>query len=462
MSGPAEAGRTAPGDPASASARAGDTIVALSSPPGASFLAVVRLSGPDAFRHASSVLRLAAPLRGRAAFHAPLNLDGLTLPARVWTFPAPRSYTREDVAEIHLPGSPPVITLCLEALHRAGARPAAPGEFTRRAFLHGRLDLAQAESVLALLQARSEEELRLAKRRLEGGFSREVGALAERVLDLRVRLEAEIDFSDQDLPSEEASAFRGAVERARVELAALRAGTARQEVFRADPVVALVGAPNAGKSSLFNRLALRKRALVHDEPGTTRDVVEGEAVEEGVRFRLQDTAGLREGAGELEAEAMRWTRQALDDADLVVLVVDRSQPPAAAERLVAAAAVRGEATLVVVNKCDLPAVAGAGPRGLEVSARTGAGLASLRAELARRLSSGSERGSISFLVNARHAEALARAGQALDRGAEALPRGLDLAANDLREAEDALGDILGRRTAEDLLGAIFSRFCIGK
>lgn len=452
-----------------------DTIVALSSPPGASLRAVVRLSGPASFGLAAAVLDPAGPqsppppsrLRaGRAAFAAILALDGLRLPVQAWTFPAPKSYTREDLVEIHLPGSPPVIAACLEALQRAGARAAEPGEFTRRAFLNGRLDLAQAESVLALLTARSDEELRLAARRLEGGLSRAVAALADRVLGLRVAIEAEIDFADQDLPSADGARLRAGIVGAAADLERIRAGAARDEVFSGAPVVALVGAPNAGKSSLFNRLATGKRALVHAEPGTTRDVVEGAADAGGVRFRLQDTAGIGDGAGDLEARAMGLARRAAEDADLVLVVLDGAQPLDFVGRALVdgtGAPVAG-ARLVVENKCDLTP-ARSEPLGLRVSARTAAGLDELRAEIARRLGAGGDRATAPYLTNARQARCCARAAEALARAAAALDgpgAALDLAAADLLDAQDALGEILGRVTSDELLGEIFGRFCIGK
>ncbi|MBI5365565.1 MAG: 50S ribosome-binding GTPase [Planctomycetes bacterium] len=476
MSAAAAAAATPAPAPAPRPAAGGDTIVALSSPPGAGTRAVLRLSGPAAVACASAVLAPPGCSPERGARPARLALPGFPLALEVWTFPAPRSYTREEVVELHLPGAAPLVAACLEALYAAGARPAEPGEFTRRAFLNGRLDLAQAESVMAVLTARSREELRLAARRLEGGFSRALGALAERLLDVRVRIEAEIDFSDQDLPAADLDRLRAEVEGIGTDLAACSGREARAECFRVLPTVALVGAPNAGKSSLFNRLAAAgARALVHHEPGTTRDVVEGEAEAEGVRYRLLDTAGLRGAAGELEQRAMALARQAGADADLVLLVLDGARPLGVEEQALLAAGAGTEsgpagdgARLVVENKSDVPAAARR-PLGLRVSAATGDGLAELRVRVAERLRAGTDRGSAAWLVNVRQAAALARAGEALTRaeaalagaGAVAAPA-LDLAAADLVAAHDAIGEILGRVTPEDLLGAIFGRFCIGK
>ncbi len=396
-----------------------DTIAACATPPGGGLRAVVRLSGPRA-------LDLA---RGRA---------GAVL------MPAPRTYTREDMAELHGPGSAPLVAALLADLVRLGARPARPGEFTLRAFLNGRLDLARAEAVERVIAAEGESERRAALEQLRGGFSRRLLALEQELLDLCADAEAGIDFVDQDielLPFPEA---RRRADRLAQKLLDLRVESAAGGTVPGRPRVVLYGAPNAGKSTLFNVLS-GSAAIVSELPGTTRDLLEADA-ELGVPVRLVDTAGDRE-AGGIEGEAVRRSRSALEGADLVLVIGESDGAPAEP---------RGVPVLRVRSKCDLsPASTEAA---LRVSAKTGEGIDELRRAVGRRLAGAGGPGA-RFRVSVRQQALLEEAGEALSRTA---PAGLEFLAADLRAALVALGGITGREVDEALLDRIFSRFCLGK
>jgi tRNA modification GTPase len=403
-----------------------ETIVALSTPPGAGLRAVVRLSGPRA-----------------------VEIGG-SLPGAV-VFKAPRTYTREDLVEVHLPSSPPLIDRLLASLVARGARPARPGEFTLRAFLNGRLDLAQAEAVEQLISAEGEEDRRAALEQLKGTFSKSLAAIEGDLLDLCADAEAAIDFVDQDieiLPVAEAQR-RG--RKALDELRRLRAETAARKASDARPTVALHGLPNAGKSALFNALS-GSDAIVSDVAGTTRDVLSAE-VDVGFPVRLLDAPGEAEAAG-LDGEAVRRSREALRRADLLLYVVDAGRPDAALEP-------KGCAWLKVYSKADLPHEA-ALRDGIRTSAKTGEGLPELKRRIAQALSQEARPGA-RFRVSLRQSALLGEADAALERAASAAPDlGMEYVAADLRAALSALGGISGRSTDEDLLDRIFSRFCLGK
>jgi len=416
-----------------------DTIVAIASPPGGAARAVVRMSGTRAFELAGRWAPISE--RERRASRFVLCLPGeLRLPAAVWTFPEPRSYTGEDVVEIHLPGSPPVVRLLVDSLIDAGARPAAPGEFTLRAFLSGRMDLAQAESVQSLIMARDADEVRAARGRLEGDLSRILHTVENELLDLSADMEASLDFVEEDiriLPEEEAvRRLEGPRERLRGLLGDVRVAEESR------PTVLLWGAPNVGKSLLFNRLT-GGEAIVSTVPGTTRDVLEGEM--EGVR--LLDAAGVHEARG-VDADAVVRARRACGEADLVLSVVDATRPevlPPPVER----------PGLRVVNKSDLRRL----PGELCVSALTGEGIAELR-EAVRTRTRGCGGPGARFHVSLRQQGWLRQAMDALDRVPSVA--GMELRAADVRAALDALGAVTGRAVGEEVLHRIFSRFCVGK
>ncbi|HKS16495.1 MAG TPA: GTPase, partial [Planctomycetota bacterium] len=305
--------------PASREENRESTIVALSSPAGGGERAVIRLSGP---RSATLLRRITPVPRRRGVLHAQGRVNGTSFPCSVWFMPAPRSYTREDVVEIHVPGSPPLARAVLDALLDAGARPAEPGEFTRRAFRAGRIDLAQAEAVLAVIRAGADSELAAAATLLQGSFSRSVAAIEDRLTSLAADVEASIDFVDQDIDLLPASTAVERIGEIRRRLSGLLADSRSADVASDAPTAFLVGPPNAGKSTLFNALT-GGAALTSGIPGTTRDLLEGRA--EGMR--LFDAPGLwEEGAGPLDREASRRAEEAMRHADLWIVVVDGADP----------------------------------------------------------------------------------------------------------------------------------------
>jgi tRNA modification GTPase len=362
--------------------------------------------------------------------------------------PAPRSYTREDVVELHLPGSPPLARAVLDALLAAGARAAEPGEFTKRAFRSGRIDLAQAEAVLAVIHAGAESELAAAAALLQGAFSRTVAAIEDRLASLAADVEASIDFVDQDIDLLPSASALERVRRIRREIAGLLADSRSSDIAADAPTAFLVGLPNAGKSTLFNALT-GESSLTSGTPGTTRDLLEGRA--EGVR--LFDAPGLWEGGGPaLDRAASARAREAMLHADLWIVVIDGQdpRPPALGS---------GPPVITVVTKSDLGSAA---VDGLPVSAVTGAGLDELRARLGDW--SGAEGPGARFALSRRQLALLRQARRSLDRAAESFKAGRspEFPALDARSALEAMGGITGRRADEEILDRIFTRFCIGK
>jgi len=455
-----------------------DTIAAVSTPAGSSAAAIVRLSGPRAFAILEGLLaepspRLAA-LPCYSAVEAPLRLraGGPALPATLYLMRAPRSYTRQDVAEVHTLGSVPLVRMLLDAAVERGARIAAPGEFTRRAFLTGRIDLAQAEAVLAIIQATTAAELRAGTRALQGHRSRHIHGLHDALIGLRAQVEASIDFAEHDIELISRSALLAALDEALAgvgrELRNADAGVLPPEGIR----VALCGLPNAGKSSLFNTLLGRDRAIVTEVPGTTRDAIAEPLAVEGVRFRLYDTAGLTRAADPLDAEAVARSEGLIAGAQIALVVLDASRPLGEEERRLWSQ-IDAPHKLLVLNKSDLPLAVSAKEAAdlageaavLRTSAVTGQGIAEVRSALAALVRGGRVDASPSDLVwNARHREALRTAREALGRARDAAAGdlGAEFVAADLRDAHDALGAITGQVVAEDILDVIFAEFCIGK
>jgi len=475
---------------------ADDTIVAVSTPAGRSPSAIVRLSGPEALAIVGELL--AEPMAELAALppytacEAPLRLraDGPRVPATLYLMRAPWSYTRQHVAEVHTIGSPPLVRQVLEAAVERGARLAEPGEFTRRAFVNGRLDLAQAEAVLRVIQARTAAELRAASRALAGRHCRHIHHLHDTLRGLRAQVEASIDFAEHDIELVTQPDLLAALDEAIAalchELAHADAGSLPPEGVR----VALCGLPNAGKSSLFNTLLARDRALVAPLPGTTRDAVAEPLCLEGLRFRLYDTAGLvaepppgheREPvaipgfgpmADPVDAEAAARARGLIGGTHIALVVVDGSQPLAAAARELWAE-IDAPHKLLVLAKADLPSAVpdaeaarlAQGATVVRTSATGGQGVADLAAALVDCVRAGQVDAPPSDLVwNARHRQALRQARQALERGrAAAADRlGAEFVAADLRHAHNALAAITGHVAADDLLDLVFAEFCIGK
>ena len=443
-----------------------DTIVAVATPPGTGAVALLRVSGPAAWELAAGVFTGRGPLRARRAVHGILTdeagkpLDDVLVTA----FRGPASYTGEDVVEIACHGGVLVTRRILERLLRAGARSAEPGEFTRRAFLNGKLDLTQAEAVMDIIGAQTDLALRAAQRQLEGRIGEAVTALRESLLGVLAHVEAWIDFPEEDIDPDTGAALVARVAAVKRQAEALAATADRGRLLREGVRTVIVGAPNAGKSSLLNRLLGFERAIVSDTAGTTRDTIEETVNLGGIPVRLVDTAGLRSGAGDaIEAEGMARTRRQLETADLLVEVVDATRP--ATER-VALGDAGPQRRLLLLNKCDLgvhPDWRGLG--GHEVSCLTGKGMDAAVQAIAEAITgTPSEGGDMDAAVNARHLACLRRAGEALAAARDRLADGVapEFAALDLREALEALGDIVGRTDVEDLLGVIFSQFCIGK
>jgi len=439
-----------------------DTIVAIATAAGAAGIGVVRLSGPAALDIAAAISGGALQPR-RAHYRRFQERDGTVLDDGIaLAFPAPASYTGEDVAELQAHGSPAVLRRLVALCVEHGARQARPGEFSERAFLNGRLDLAQAEAVADLIAAGDLRAARAARRALDGGFSTRVEAIAARVLSLRVHVEAMIDFSDEPIETLGAGEVAAGLEEAAAGLDALLAAAERGRKLRDGLHAVIVGPPNAGKSSLLNALAGSERAIVTDIAGTTRDLLRETVRVDGVELDLVDTAGLREGGDAIEREGMRRARAELERADLAIVVLDGRDPEAG--RAAVAEAIAGvPQVLWLYNKADLvPAPHPGDAEAVWISARTGQGLEQVHQRL-HALAGGGHAGADEFTARARHVEALERAAGALQQSRAQLDAGvLELAAEALRQAHDALGEITGRVSPDELLGRIFSTFCIGK
>ena len=443
-----------------------DTIAAVATPAGAGGVGVIRVSGAASAPIARRLLgrdpepRHAYYCAFTDAAGAPID-RGLLL-----YFKAPHSYTGEDVLELQTHGSPVVLRLLLARLVELGARHARPGEYSERAFLNGKLDLAQAEAVADLIASGSEAAARAALRSLDGEFSQRVRALGAAVVRLRVWIEAAIDFPEEEIDFLAAPELRADLAAVRTDLSTLLEG-ARRGVRLADGLhVVIVGRPNAGKSSLLNALAASERAIVTEIPGTTRDLVRETVEIDGVALTLVDTAGLRESPDVVEREGIRRARAELERADVALLVTD-ADGDAETDVALLAGLPRSARRIVAHNKIDL------GDRSphrerrgdgvhLWLSAKTGAGLDLLHAEL-RSFAAG-EGSDGAWTARARHVSALERARAHLAAAESALVErnAGELAAEELREVQHALGEITGEFSTEDLLGAIFSEFCIGK
>jgi len=442
-----------------------DTIIAIASGAAAGGVGILRLSGPLS---ASIARGLGCPaLQPRHAHYARFRDaagevidDGIAL-----YFPGPRSFTGEDVVELQGHGSPVVLRQLLARCIELGARQARAGEFSERAFLNGKLDLAQAEAIADLIAAGDVRAARAARRSLDGVFSRRVEDVAEQLVRLRIHVEAAIDFADEPLDTLGGAQVRTGVEHAREALARLRLDAERGRKLRDGLHAVLIGPPNAGKSSLLNALAGSERAIVTDIAGTTRDTLRETIRIDGLELELVDTAGLREGGDAIEREGMRRARAEMQRADLAIVVLD-ARDPEAGRQAIGDAAAQAARQLWILNKCDLLPQ---WPQRLDddtiaISAASGQGLEQLHARLRELAGDGAGEGQQGeFSARLRHVQAIVRAAAHLD-DADAQLRydQLELAAEELRLAHDALGEITGRMTADDLLGRIFSSFCIGK
>ncbi len=444
-----------------------DTIAAVATPPGSGGIGVIRVSGPRVAEVAAALLGRLPPPR-RAAYLPFRDAGGRILDRGIALyFPAPHSYTGEDVLELQGHGGPVVLDLVLAAVLAQGARLARPGEFTERAFLNGRMDLAQAEAVADLIASGSAAAARAAVQALEGGLSRRVGELAESLTELRAHLEAALDFPEEEIDPLADAALGARCRELLRGLEDLLAGAEQGRLLREGMTVAIAGRPNAGKSSLLNLLARRDAAIVSHLPGTTRDLLREPVQIDGLPLHVLDTAGLRETDDPVEREGLRRARAAMAEADRVLLVVDDSRPEPWADLMDELP--RAAACTLVVNKIDLTGrppgpVADAPAEAVAVSARTGAGMDLLRERLKAAMGYREAGDGGRFTARRRHLQALGRARAHLLAALARLEedRAGELAAEELRLAQRALGEITGEVTSEDLLGRIFSTFCIGK
>jgi tRNA modification GTPase len=446
--------------------RRDDTIAALATAPGVGAIAIVRITGPRAFEIAreltgtEAVARQARLCSFRGAHDEPLD-RGLVL-----AFPAPRSFTGENLLELHCHGGRVVSDALLARVYALGARPAEPGEFTLRAFLNDKLDLLQAEAIADLIGSGSAQAARAALRSLDGEFSAAVAALQAQLTRLRVRIEAWLDFPEEDLPFDQAPeclAELAAAERALDEmLVRARSGRALRDGLS----VAIAGAPNAGKSSLLNRLAGYDAAIVTAIPGTTRDPLRENLTLDGLPITVVDTAGIRDTVDPIEREGVRRARLELARADRLLWVADAHEPTAAALAAARVEQGRDAQLTLVVNKIDLvgaPARVSAeqGVPVVALSALTGEGIELLVRHLQEIAGLGAE-GEGTFSARRRHLDALARTRAHLVAARAELPAALELAAEHLRNAQASLSELTGELTSDDLLGEIFATFCIGK
>ncbi|HEY1528270.1 MAG TPA: tRNA uridine-5-carboxymethylaminomethyl(34) synthesis GTPase MnmE [Candidatus Angelobacter sp.] len=448
-----------------------DTIIAIATPPGRGGLGVVRLAGADAHMIACSMLRLKHELSpGRAVFAELVEpATGERIDEAVITFFAkPHSYTADDVVEISAHGSPVVLRHIVDLATARGARLAEPGEFTMRAFLNGRIDLTQAEAVRDLIDSQTLYQAKVAAQQLEGALSRRLQPIKRKLVELVAVMEAGIDFAEDDVSVLPADEILSRLEEVRAPLEQLRASFAYGKLVHEGLTLAIVGRPNVGKSSLFNRLVERERAIVTATPGTTRDLVTETVALGGIPIKLVDTAGIRHSTDEAESIGIRKSYEALSEADLVLVVLDSTQEISGEDRELLAVSSKRRA-LAVANKSDLV------PDGVpcvtelpvfKTSAVTGAGIEDLRAAILEQVSGHMSRGEheTGFLTNIRHQRLVEESLGCLEAAGQAVKRSIphEMIMLDLYGALRPLDAITGETTTDDILNLIFSSFCIGK
>ncbi|MCL5022175.1 MAG: tRNA uridine-5-carboxymethylaminomethyl(34) synthesis GTPase MnmE [Nitrospirae bacterium] len=465
-----------------------DTIAAISTPLGEGGIGIVRLSGRDALPVVGKLFSTPRGKRlersGSRTFIHGFIKDPLTGAAvdevLVAVMRTPKTYTREDVVEIHCHGGILPLRKVLELALKNGARLAEPGEFTKRAFLNGRIDLSQAEAVMDLIRAKTEESGRVALEQLSGGLSEKIAALQDEIASVCAHVEAYIDFPEEEIEPDSFETMLTGIGGIREGLAALSASFEEGRFFREGLKVAIVGRPNVGKSSLLNALLKRDRAIVTETAGTTRDVIEEYLDIGGLPARIMDTAGIRETHEMAEKEGVLRSLRAIEDADVVIGMIDGTCPPGAEDRVVLQR-LRKKRALITVNKSDLPqaeddwqrVLAAYSENIVNISARTGTGLGLLKEKilhlsLAGGLKTGAKHpcseSTGAIVTNLRHKIAIDRAAGGLDKAAAALQTQmpLEIVAIEMREALDRLGEIVGAVTTEDILNRIFNEFCVGK
>lgn len=446
-----------------------DTIAAMATPPGRGGVGIIRVSGPLAGTIAKSVLGQTPPAR-QAQYHPFLSEGGVALDAGLALyFPGPKSFTGEDVLELQGHGGSVVMDMLLRRVYALGARPARPGEFSERAFLNDKLDLAQTEAVADLIDSASEQAARLAMRSLQGAFSHRVHELVATLTELRVYVESAIDFPEEEIDFLGDGQIQNRLSKAQERLQQTLDAAQQGNLLREGMSVVIAGRPNAGKSTLLNALAGRESAIVTDIPGTTRDILREHIQIDGLPLHIIDTAGLRESGDTVEQEGVRRAWAEISQADLILFLRDASTSDSVEENSVfLQLAEAGPPVTVVNNKIDLLAQTpeldeSDSHTEIRLSAQSGAGMDLLRAHLKTRAGyQGGGEGQ--FMARRRHLDALQAAQQHLHQGAAQLREHAagELLAEELRQAQQALGQITGEFSADDLLGQIFSSFCIGK
>ena len=452
------------------------TIAAQATAPGAAGVAVIRISGSAALAVLRGCFSRAKAYEARRMYYGRVILKSDTGGevvdhALAVYFPAPHSYTGEDCAEIHCHGGQETVRAVLQAAFASGAVPAAPGEFTKRAFLGGRMDLSQAEAVMDIISARAEGARRVALGQLEGRLGQRVSQIQDNLLELLAEIEVTVDYPEEDLEQHTATSCMARLETIKAELTSLlctaRAGRALREGVRC----AIIGRPNTGKSSLLNALLGEDRAIVTAQPGTTRDTLDAEASISGLAVTFIDTAGIRHSTDEIERMGVERAKRALSAASLAILVLDGSEGIAEGDRAIYQA-VGGAPLIVAVNKADLPQRITAAQAmedlpclaAVSISATTQQGVADLEGLIYKACAGDEGLAEGAVLSNLRHIESVREGVDAITEAVNALQEGFppDTAATDLRRAWHALGQVTGRTTDEDMIDLIFSRFCLGK
>ena len=445
-----------------------DTIAAVATPPGVGGVGIVRISGPNVPTIALALLgRL--PAARNAIFARFQNVDGNTLDEGLALyFPAPRSFTGEHVLELHGHGGPVVLDLVMQAVLAQGARLARPGEFSERAFLNGKLDLTQAEAIADLIESASAEAARAALRSLQGAFSQRVQAINEQLIGLRLHIEAALDFPEEEIDFLADEKLSRRAQQLTDQINALRATTHQGQLLHDGITVVLAGRPNAGKSSLLNALTQQDSAIVSPVPGTTRDVLRERVQIDGLPLHVLDTAGLRESSDAIESEGVRRTHEAMRRANRVLLVIDDSEEQEDSVHALRSQLPDGARVTLIRNKIDRSGRAAGFVAAsneiteIAISALDGRGLDVLRSHL-KECMGYQAAGEGTFSARRRHLDAIERARGHVDAAlAQLAARRGELAAEELRQAQQALGEITGEFTSDDLLGRIFSSFCIGK